>query len=807
MTLNSTFEARDLAHDRAEIARALRLMVEPGDVVELRAPQVGSMGTIAGYFDDMGALAAAAASMPRAAAGVYVTLNPVNPTLLARAANRALRNAKATAGNTDVVRRTHLLVDCDAKRPTGISSTDAEHAAAHVKAQTIREILGIFGFPDPIYADSGNGAHLVYRVALPNDAESTRLVEQFLAGLDQQYSDDTIKVDTAVGNAARISKLYGTVARKGENVPERPHRLSRILEAPDALEVLQPEQLAAIKPSVNPLAQADSLLSLPSRGTFDVEAWMARHNIEHREPVPDRGGRKWVLNVCPFNPEHKRGEVIVGQMESGAIYFKCAHESCAPFKWPEFREKFDGPREQRRTVVDGDEAESALDVELSRRLAKKMAGQFVYERGGRQWMHYVSGRYVPCARGEEFEAAKALGPDIARSAPVDADKFKAAMQLAMRMQTAAGIKAALMLAQSDPRVAVSPDQFDADPDLLNVLNGVVHLPTQALMAHDPSQLLSHQCPVPYHPEARADTFERFLRTISKDDPEWVDFLQRAVGYTLSGRVGEEVIFFMLGIGSNGKSVFCNVVRRVLGAYSIGLPANFLMASNKADGEAATPALARLPGVRMAQFNEIEAGAKLSAQTVKLVTATDAVSARRLYGEFFDYAPSHTPWVRANHRPIVTDNDEGIWRRIVLIPFDRHFTADEKDVRLEEKIMAEAPGVLAWMVRGHAAYLNSGMRRAKRVAGASASYRRESDLVGQWMDERSVRKPGAEWVKTSAFSDYRHWCSEQGLHAMTMTSFTRALNERGISDTQRTVDRMRTRVYVGIAVAGDDLFPS
>lgn len=222
--------------DRPEVLRALDLLAEHGQVIELRLLDVHGQGqrvpaTMSGYFDDFKCLADNATKYGGTAKGVYVTLNPVNPALLARASNRirtAGRNDALTS-DADITMRRWLPIDLDPVRPSGISSTDQEHSLAVERAFQIREALRQEGWPDPIVGDSGNGAHLLYRVELPTCDEE--LVKRCLQMLARRFDDDRVKIDRAVFNPARIWKLYGTVSRKGDNVAERPHRLARILEA------------------------------------------------------------------------------------------------------------------------------------------------------------------------------------------------------------------------------------------------------------------------------------------------------------------------------------------------------------------------------------------------------------------------------------------------------------------------------------------------------------------------------------------------------------------------------------------------
>jgi hypothetical protein len=222
-----------LHHDRSEILRTCQALFAPGQVVELRALDAVTREwrrphTVSGYFDDWEKLAAAATGLR--ARGVYVTLNPVNPDLLARANNR-LRNMQAgdqATADSDLIGRRWLPVDCDPVRPSGISATDAEHDLALARAREMRAYLQARGWPEPLLADSGNGAHLLYRVELP--ADDGGLVEGALAALAFRFTDALVTVDQKNFNPARIWKLYGTLAAKGDPTPQRPHRLSRLVE-------------------------------------------------------------------------------------------------------------------------------------------------------------------------------------------------------------------------------------------------------------------------------------------------------------------------------------------------------------------------------------------------------------------------------------------------------------------------------------------------------------------------------------------------------------------------------------------------
>jgi hypothetical protein len=217
-----------------EILRAIQTLRQPGEVAEVRA--FSGRGTISGYFSDYGELARRAADLDDRGCQVYTTLNPVLPALLARSENRLESRMKATTTDSDVMKRSWLPIDLDPVRPSGISASEPQKQAAIRRAAEIRGYLADKGWPDPVEADSGNGAHLLYRVDLPNDRGSLELVKGVLAALDFMFSDGAVNVDTGVANAARIWKLYGTTARKGDSTKERPHRRSRLLRVPGTVQ-------------------------------------------------------------------------------------------------------------------------------------------------------------------------------------------------------------------------------------------------------------------------------------------------------------------------------------------------------------------------------------------------------------------------------------------------------------------------------------------------------------------------------------------------------------------------------------------
>ena len=326
--------------DANEITHALRLWFQVGDVFEVRVLDAVSADyrrehIESGYFD-YEHISAVPEALKRLLSfrGVYVTVNPVNPDLLARAVNR-LRPAgrNPTTADTDIVRRRWLLIDCDPRRASGVSSSNAEHDFALAKAREIRNGLSSLGWPKPVLTDSGNGAQLMYRIDLPADAGE--LVRRVIGEI-AKASSEQVAIDTSVHNPARIWRLPGTMNCKGDSIPERPHRMAKLLEAPDNLQAVSETQLL----DVAAWDDTDSgyLGNSTTSSDFNLDSWIAQYCPELGSPQPWKGGRKWIFPVCPFNEAHTNKSAVLIQEPSGAVAFKCHHNGCSGNDWRALRE-------------------------------------------------------------------------------------------------------------------------------------------------------------------------------------------------------------------------------------------------------------------------------------------------------------------------------------------------------------------------------------------------------------------------------------------------------------------------------------
>ncbi len=336
-----------------DVLHAVRVLFSPGQVIEVRA--ITDEGMASGYFDDPEQLAERVDTLDGLSGmqGIYVTLNEVNPALLSRRANRIktrLSKKDATTADTDILRRHWFPIDVDPVRPSGVSSTDDEHQAALDCAARIAAYLGGMGWPEPVVADSGNGAHLLYRIDLPNDDQSRDLVKRALEVLSALFDDGRTTVDTANHNAARIWKLYGTMSRKGDNTPNRPHRRSRLISVPAEVRVVGREVLEGLATALPEKPDPPSTRSPAGKQPIDLAHWLRNHTITVRGEKPYQGGTLFILDGCPFSGAHRDGAFAI-QFPSGAIYAGCHHTSCGggAQRWQELRERFEPLADRRKS--------------------------------------------------------------------------------------------------------------------------------------------------------------------------------------------------------------------------------------------------------------------------------------------------------------------------------------------------------------------------------------------------------------------------------------------------------------------------
>ena len=259
-------------------------------------------------------------------------------------------------------------------------------------------------------------------------------------------------------------------------------------------------------------------------------------------------------------------------------------------------------------------------------------------------------------------------------------------------------------------------------------------------------------------------------------PDLVSFLQTAAGWAVSGDTSEQSMFILYGTGANGKSTFLNVIQNILGDYAMSTwPETFMKRNN----DTATNDIARLRGSRFVTTTETEQGRRLSEHLIKQVTGNDALTARFLYGEYFNFVPTFKIFMASNHKPMIKGTDHGIWRRIKLIPFTTRITDDKRDPYLDQKLLSEKSGILNWLIEGALRWKSEGLKVPAVITYATDEYRGEMDVIGNFIKERCVHKPGALIQAKELFQVYQEWCDENNEMATSMRMFGLRMKELGM----------------------------
>lgn len=366
----------------------------------------------------------------------------------------------------------------------------------------------------------------------------------------------------------------------------------------------------------------------------------------------------------------------------------------------------------------------------------------------------------------------------------------AMMRHAKRSQSKAAIDSMIALARSEPGVYVELADFDTHAYLLNVLNGTIDLRTGELRAHRREDLITKLVPIAFDAAAGCPLWEAFLRRITDGNQDLYDYLRRLVGYLLTGLTTEQVLHFLFGLGANGKSVFCEIIEAILGDYAVIVSPDLIML--KRHGGIPND-VARLRGARGAFLNETTQGAKFDEAKLKDLTGGDSLTARFLHREFFDFAPTHKLVIRGNHKPAIVGTDEGIWRRLRLVPFTVSIPAEEQDRDLLTKLRSELPGILAWAVRGCLEWQHDGLKAPDCVMEAVREYRAEADTLGRFIAEHCEVRPLAQVKSSAFFSQYVKFCESAGERWIPSKDLPHEMQRRGFQQTRKTAGVL----YIGI----------
>jgi putative DNA primase/helicase len=488
------------------------------------------------------------------------------------------------------------------------------------------------------------------------------------------------------------------------------------------------------------------------------------------------------MSYSPFCPRH---EVIFG--ECG-----CPPDPPDPRVRPSYQTEATAPAD-----TDPLPDEPWTELGYARRLIHLYGGRLRFVPAWRRWLVWDGRRWSRDSTGQSARWMKVIARRLTTDALAISDETarKAALSLARRGESSHAVAGALTLASTEPGVAVTPDELDADPFLLNCANGVLDLRTGELAAPDPALLLTKVTRAAYDPDAAGPEFAKFLARV-QPDAAMRAYIARLLGLGLEGRVVAHLLAIFCGSGANGKTTLNTAVTAALGDYAGPADPDLLTARTF---DAHPTGVADLFGLRLAVLHETDRGRRLAEATIKRLTGGDRLKARRMREDFWSFDPSHTFVMLTNHRPVVTGTDEGIWRRLRLVPWDVVIPADQQDEELGDRLALELDAVLAWLVAGYRDWHDHGLGDPEQVTKATAGYRADSDALGRFLDQRCLLGRHYHAGSTELFTAWSRWCAAEGEDAGSQTAFATVLQGRGL-DKRKT---MHGAVWDGVGLASDD----
>ncbi len=343
---------------------------------------------------------------------------------------------------------------------------------------------------------------------------------------------------------------------------------------------------------------------------------------------------------------------------------------------------------------------------------------------------------------------------------------------------------------------IQSEELDANPWLLNVKNGTIDMKEGMFREHRQSDFITKLANVDFNKKADCPLWKQFIREIMDYKSDVMSFVQTACGWALSGDNTEQTMFILFGTGANGKSTFLNTIMYLLGDYAIATPTETFM---RKSGDQNTNDIARLRGTRFVTTTEAEQGKRLSEPIIKQITGNDKMTARFLYGEYFNFVPTFKIFMATNHKPVIKGTDHGIWRRIKLIPFTTRIPDEKQDKNLEEKLRAEASGILNWLLEGMRRWQKEKLQVPKSILNATEDYRGEMDVIGNFVKECCILDARFSIRVRELFKAYQDWCNQNNEHACSERFLSLRLQEMGF----QRIRRSEAKFWVGVGLRSNN----
>lgn len=426
------------------------------------------------------------------------------------------------------------------------------------------------------------------------------------------------------------------------------------------------------------------------------------------------------------------------------------------------------------------------------KFAEMFKGKVIWCEPWGVWLHYEGGKWVKDDLKQILTFAKQVPKQLyaeASKIQTDAER-KELVKWAIKTDNKQALLNMLELAKPD--LAVTPDVFDSKPFLLNLKNGTFDLENYELLPHNPDDYLTMMANVEYIEDAECPRWIKFLNTIFNNDEEIISFIQRAVGYSLSGDVGEDCFFFLYGTGANGKTTFLNTIQEILGDYAIQARAETFILKDK---DYIPNDIARMHNKRFVVATEFPEGKRISESLLKSLTGRDTISARFLRQEFFDFKPTFKLWFGANHKLIVYENTYAFWRRVKMIPFNVQIPENEQIPHFEDYLLEEKNGILKWAIDGFDEWQRNRLSTPQEIQEAVEEYKQESDILADFIGEKCVENANYEVLFKDLYNAYVEWAEENKEKIISKQAFGRRLGERGYKSRKS----MGQKIWIGITL--------
>lgn len=428
-------------------------------------------------------------------------------------------------------------------------------------------------------------------------------------------------------------------------------------------------------------------------------------------------------------------------------------------------------------------AQATTDIGNAERLVKYYGDRLRYCYDRKRWLIWNEKVWEWDSGAKIAAVAKTTIRNIYHEAGDEPDdkRRKELADHAKRSESDHRINAMIDLAQSEIGMPIQITQLDSDPWLFNCLNGTVDLRTGELLPHSKADYITILVPTEYHPDAQCPRWLSFLSRVTGEDDGLLTYLQRAVGYSLTGDTKDQVIFLLYGLGNNGKSTFTMTIRKLMAGYAERLDANDLMIKDGRHNGGPREGIANLINKRYVVGSELQDGRKLDVSFIKDMTGGETVKARRLYEHEVEFMPTHKLWLYGNHKPIIADSTLSIWRRVKQIPFGVTIPDAEVNPDLPVELEKELPGILTWGVKGCQDWQQYGLDEPEAVTTATARYRHDQDILGDFIEDCCTLEPLSTIPKSELKEEYQKWCQENGVEPVTQKTFKKRLEEKGITD--------------------------